>query len=585
MERNCRLGNQINSIQGGYHMIKKYGLWYTIKYYFVIPYVIFALALAYADPHIVQFCSRLANVKTDELLYKVILYIVPVFLGAIWFLLVFSVTRQKRYRFLTGRNFARDNQMYHRTYRELVRYFKDANPYKMELDDYKKQSWKDAEGIILGKAEDKLIHVETAKDGKNYFIFGLPSTGKTAGPIICSCLRWGMHHPLSENHKETDGSIFCIDLKGDIARATHKYRNIVTFNLMDPKNSAHYNPFAGIENLSIDERCNFIENIGFNLIPAAGGESGKYFTETAYDYWNGIALYLLHKDINTSFPDVIEAILTGNPIDWVKKVVSSDCAEAKRRLQSKWGENEKNLSGGYSNLAQNCRKFASNTLYFLLGNDPQYEYISVQTLEEGKDVYVQLDQAELMNYNCLLSMIVQGFLNGFLQREKNPFASRLNDGTLRPIAFILDEFAQLSTLKYETLATAFMTLRSRNISIICALQSRSSITEMFHSEAACMSLIDCVTTFVFLSIQEVQTREWASKLIGNQKVLRIANSISNERQGHQNTSRSVQETIEPIFQPADFGNLIDEKNGRDELIIYSKGRYVKANKIYYYKKE
>ena len=56
-------------------MIKKYGLWYTIKYYFVIPYVIFALALAYADPHIVQFCSRLANVKTDELLYKVILYI------------------------------------------------------------------------------------------------------------------------------------------------------------------------------------------------------------------------------------------------------------------------------------------------------------------------------------------------------------------------------------------------------------------------------------------------------------------------------------------------------------------------------
>ena len=81
-------------------------------------------------------------------------------------------------------------------------------------------SWKNAEGMILGRAKNgHLFNIESGKDGKNYFIFGLPSSGKTAGPIICSCLRWGMHHPLSKDNKKTDGSIFCIDLKNDIWKA------------------------------------------------------------------------------------------------------------------------------------------------------------------------------------------------------------------------------------------------------------------------------------------------------------------------------------------------------------------------------
>ena len=154
-------------------------------------------------------------------------------------------------------------------------------------------------------------------------------------------------------------------------------------------------------------------------------------------------------------------------------------------------------------------------------------------------------------------MIVQIFLNSFIMRDKNPYAGRMPDGTLRPCLMCLDEFAQLSTLKYEVVATAFMTLRSKNVSIACALQSKSSLAEMFHSENASMSLIDCVTTFCFLSIQEVQTREWASKLIGERKVLRISNSLTGGSNGKKSNGKSVQEATEPIFSPADFGNLIN----------------------------
>lgn len=566
-------------------MVKKYGLWYAVKYYSIIPFAILALVLYIANLFIFTYTCNALGITERSGFYMPYKLLIAVALIAAWFMIVFSACRSKRYKYLTGgRSFGKDSGKYKRTYYELVEYFSEETNSKMDEEALPNISWKNAEGMILGRAKNgHLFNIESGKDGKNYFIFGLPSSGKTAGPIICSCLRWGMHHPLSKDNKNTDGSIFCIDLKNDIWKATHNYRKIKRFNLMEPKKSCHFNPLAGIEKLSIDERCNFIENIGFNIIPDTGGGDGRYFRETAEDFFNGIALYMLAKDINVSFPDIIKAILAGNAVDWVKRVVADGSDESKRRLASKWGENEKNLSGGYSLLAQSCRKFASETLFYLLDNKPDYEYISVQSLEDGYDVYVQLDQAEIANYSALLSMIVQSFLNGFISRENNPKAGRLSDGSLRPVAFILDEFAQLSTLKYESIANAFMTLRSRNISIVCALQSRSSITEMFHSENACMSLIDCVTTFCFLSIQEVATRKWASDLIGTHRVLKISNSLNNGTQGSQNSGRSVNEAREPIIFPEEFGSLKDPANNKDELIIYSQGKYIRADKQYYFK--
>ena len=563
-------------------MVKKYGLWYAVKYYSIIPFAVLALVLYIANPFIFAYTCNALGITERSGFYMPYKLLIAVALIAAWFMIVFSVCRSKRYKYLTGgRSFGKDSGKYKRSYYELVEYFSEETNSKMDEEALPNISWKNAEGMILGRAKNgHLFNIESGKDGKNYFIFGLPSSGKTAGPIICSCLRWGMHHPLSKDNKKTDGSIFCIDLKNDIWKATHNYRKIKRFNLMDPKKSCHFNPLAGIEKLSIEERCNFIENIGFNIIPDTGGGDGRYLRDVG-KYIN--VNYMLAKDINVSFPDIIKAILAGNAVDWVKRVVADGSDESKRRLASKWGENEKNLSGGYSLLAQSCRKFASETLFYLLDNKPDYEYISVQSLEDGYDVYVQLDQAEIANYSALLSMIVQSFLNGFINRENNPKAGRLSDGSLRPVAFILDEFAQLSTLKYESIATAFMTLRSRNISIVCALQSRSSITEMFHSENACMSLIDCVTTFCFLSIQEVATRKWASNLIGTHRVLKISNSLNNGTQGSQNSGRSVNEAREPIIFPEEFGSLKDPANNKDELIIYSQGKYIRADKQYYFK--
>lgn len=565
-------------------MIKEHGIKYTIEYYKIHELIVFALIMVGIATYFIFTIESYMNAYINDKQRVIIRLIIIGAFSRVYLKHAYNTIRSQVYRQLTGRSYGYDHSKYKRSFNELIDYFKDADPYKIDTEKLDKVSWKNAEGVILGKTKDgKLFNIPSTKDGRNYMVFGLPSSGKTASTIITSCLRFGAKHPLDKNNKETDGSVFCIDLKGDIYKATSAYRNIKTFNLMDVEKSCHYNPFSGIEKLDTDARCNFIESIGFNIIPKVSSGDGKYFSDTALDFWNGISLYLLGHDINTSFPDVIKAILYGNPIDWIKRVVNDGCEESKRRLQSKYGENERNLQGSYSLLAQSCRKLASEKLFFLLGNEPEYDYISVQSLEDGYDVYLQLDQSELCNYSALLSMIVQGFLTDFMTREKNPQAGRLSDGSLRPQLMVLDEFAQLTNLEYDCIKTAFMTLRSKNISILCALQSRSSIAEMFHSEDACKSLIDCVTTFAFLSIQEVETRKWASELIGTRKVLKTGNNQNNEANGTQGTGSSANEAEEPIFHPADFGNLIDKNTGRDKIIIYSQGKYLQADKIYYFK--
>lgn len=562
-------------------MLKKHGLRYCVKYCSIVYFLLFAAVLVVINPVIIGLFCTATHVTTDSIFYTCYKIAIPILLTCTWGYLFFSHLRERRYHYLTGRNYYKDQQ-YHRSYSELIEYFKDADPYRIDANTLPSVSWKNAEGMILGTKKGHLFHIQSGKDGQNILLLGRPGSGKTAACIIPSCLRVGMHHPLSKTEHHTDASVFCIDLKNDIWKATHEYRNIKRFNLMNTDDSCHYNPFHGIEHLSIDERCNFIENIGFNIVPTLTEGNSRYFSETAQDFWNGIALYLLHQDIHTSFPSVIKAILAGNPVGWIKKIVASDCAEAKRRLQSKWGENEKNLSGGYSNLAQCCRKFASNKLFFLLDNNPDYEYISVQTLEDGYDCYLTIDQAELANYSALLSLIVQGFLTGFLHREANPNSARLPDGTLRPIWMLLDECAQLKTLSLDIFSSSLMTLRSRNINICMAIQSLSSLSEMWNEKAA-KSLIDTISTFVILSIQEISTREWASKLIGDRKVLRISNSINDASNGRQNSGKSVQEATEPIFPPEQWGNLIDKEMGRDELVVYTQGKYIKLDKQYYFK--
>lgn len=574
-------------------MLKDHGFKYTVKYYSLHIFLIAAIFILLCERPLTEFITAQIGITDgirNETIYKCIWWGVRGFLWGFWAYIFFTDYRRKKYKYLTGRSYERDRR-YGLSFGTLVDYFQDADRYKMNTNKYVvNTSWKSTEGMIFGKTKDgHTVNVPSEKNGCNAFLWGVPGSGKTAGPIIETCIRWGMRVPLDRIPKgkkpKTYGSIFCIDIKGDIYAATHRYRRIKRFSLINPEESAHFNPFAGIENLSNDDLENYIKNLGYCIVPQKI-EKDTYFTETANDFWNGCChLIFDHYGKDISFPQVIKYILEGNAVDWIRRSEASDCDLGKKYLSNKHGENEKNLSGGYSNLCKACRNFASDKLTLLLGNDPDAEYISPQMLEDGFDVYLQVKQSEILIYQSVLSMISMVFLNSFLERDQNPHAGKIiKDGEeiLRPICCILDEFGQLSSLSYESIMSAFSTNRSRAVSMFCSLQSRSQLTKMYTDENATKVLVDCATHFLFLSVQDVETREWASKLIGEKKDLRLTKSV-NSNGNSSTTSRSTAEVWDPIIRPADFGSLMDPDKGKDELVIYSGGKYLIADKSYYFK--
>ena len=89
-------------------------------------------------------------------------------------------------------------------------------------------------------------------------------------------------------------------------------------------------------------------------------------------------------------------------------------------------------------------------------------------------------------------------------------------------------------------------------------------------------LMDCTKVHCFLSIMDPDTRDWASRLFGTRKVLKL--STSEQISDHSSSGRSVAEAIEPIFAPDDFGNLPNKKT----VAIYYRGKYIEAQKTSFF---
>lgn len=597
-------------------MLKKLGPKETIKRLHIVGFLIAAIILFFTINPLTEQILTSAGISIEYVPDKTNYYyelVTGCVLYGIWGSVFFISCRDILYSYYTdGRNYQKDHAKYKKGFSELEKFFKNADPYKLDLTQYNNYDWRSTEGVILGRTKDgRIINIPSDSnncDGFSGMIQGRPGSGKTAGSIIMSALRFGVKEFVDisadppEDLPESSGSVFCTDLKNDVGRVTRRFRRIKFFDLINPENSCHFDPFAGVERMPLDDRTRLIENLCFNVIPQSVGKDSTYFRDTANDYFCGIALYLLDQDISISFPEVIDQIIMGDAITWRDTVIDSDCKEAQQRLKGKATENEKNLGGGYSYLCTACRKFASHTLYFLFAKDAdtveqllgedddltktasekEFEFISPQTLEDGYDVYLEIPQADLDSvYAAPVSMIVSSFLNAFLRRESNLKAGHIITETgehLRPILMILDEFTSMSTLPLELVENSFKLLRSRSVSILAAYQSRQALAEMF-SEKAVGALTDCTMVFVFLSIQDVDSRKWASELIGTKKELRVSKSFT---AGSNHMSTSVSETDAPIIPTAEFGNLIDDLVDRDQEILYIDGKYTICDKLYYF---
>ena len=494
--------------------------------------------------------------------------LILIFCTAVYF--YYNHLKRVKYKQEThGRSYTKDKQKYGKSLTDLDRqeFYKKADDNRIFVNPKSSGDWTKYHGVILGNINGHIFQ-RKACDVGNIITVGKPGCGKTTN-LICTAVNFG-------------GSVFILDIKGDIYRGVSKCLTVFgkkrkrkVFNISDPSKSFHYNPLRNVDHMDIDQIDELLEGISCVLVSASTSSDGEYFVSTARDYFMGISHYILYENIHASFADIVTAIFKGNAIKWIQTVIESDCESAKDYLEGKYGENERNLCGGYSKLRSQLKPFKTKKIMQLLIDDGNC--ISGTDLNNGTDVYLRMTKKEMARNSALVTMIIQDMLNTMLARPDNTEGKK-NINTL----FLLDEFSQLRRIgslspddPQISLADALATLRSKSCTLQLCMQSISQIDKVYTANVR-KEVFDTCEYFQIFSVQDPETREYFADLFGKKDVLNVSSSSSGSKNSE--ISKSTSKSREYIIAPEEFGRLSE----RNKVALYHNGRYAIADKVQYF---
>ena len=225
---------------------------------------------------------------------------------------------------------------------------------------------------------------------------------------------------------------------------------------------------------------------------------------------------------------------------------------------------KKNVSGAYDALSSALVSFSNPVLDELLQR--RSDSISIDALEEGSDIYLQISQEHLDAYAPLFTLLIQSFSTAFTRRPDS--SSGIKN---RPILMLLDEFPQL-TFSYRMINSNLSTLRSK--SVICMLiQQNFSQLEYRYQPIGARSITGNCNYQIILGSNDIESSKHFSELFGNKKVLKVGNSLTESNQTA--SGKSVQEAEEKVFPPEHFGDL----PASGKMVLYFKGKYAECEKL------
>lgn len=539
-------------------MIKKYGLLDTVQSLHLIGFGVAAVLLLFLqEPITLLLCVLLGIHSKENFLYGTVAELTPILSYGLLAAFLAAHYKTVIYRFQTGRDHRYDRSHYHRSTGDLTDYFKDADPHRLDTSMFPYLPWRSTDGIIFGADSGRLISIPSNSEG-NVAVFGPPGSGKTSGIAIMSAMQFS-------------GSVLAVDIKGDLYNfvSRNSNRKILRFapDHPDARNiSCHFDPLDHFQLMDETDQKLYLKNMATILIQDEGGNDGNYFSSRARKIFQGVAWLMISENSQTSFPEIVHAILQGNVFDWVKKALDSDCKQAKECLASFFGNSEKNVAGAYDALTNVLLDFSNPVLDQLLGKSDHS--ISTDLLEDGYDIYLQIRQEHLTAYAPLFTLIVQSLSQELLNRPDSSTGVKN-----QPILMLLDEFPQLS-FSYDLINSNLSTLRSKAVICMLIQQNLSQLDYRYRHEGTRSILGNCNYQLI-LGSNDIASSKVFSDMIGNKKVLKVSNSFSSATQV--STSKSVQETETKIFPPESFGDLTDQ------AILYCKGKYVKLKKLNCYK--
>jgi len=322
-------------------------------------------------------------------------------------------------------------------------------------------------------------------------------------------------HPIVYNDcLDPQRSCIIIDSKPDMwktfAAMTRKYnpaKKILLFNPLDLARSLSWNILSKIDD---DTDAKLIAN---TIIMATDQPQAKsdspFFRNNALAILNGIMVGLLHdpKEV-LSMPRIHELVQSGmkNLCDWLEQH-----PHAIRNTRSFVELARSGSQNADTIMSELSMRLSAWDLPAIRATTSANELDIEDLIAKPTLFIVELRESELEMLRPMANVIVVEILRFLTKRAEQHKGVKLP----RPVGIVIDEFAS-ALGRLPDIHVKLNTLRSRNVSIVAAIQSTAQIKANYGDDAD--SVLAGFSTKIFMPNLDLTDSEWASKESGQMTI-------------------------------------------------------------------
>lgn len=404
-------------------------------------------------------------------------------------------------------------------------------------------SFKSANLIIPGGQRNRHI-LTVAKTGSG-------KTTKLIKPILYSDV-------LSKNR-----STIVIDSKpefweslGNLSRKYNPERNVILFNPLEPHRSLGWNILSKIED---ETDCKLIAN---TVIMATDNPQAKsdnpFFRNNAlavlYSIMVGLLVKQKKKEDVLSMPRVHQLVQSGmKPLcSWIESI-----PEAVRTSKTFCELARSGSQNADTIMSELSMRISAWDLPAIRTTTSKPE-IDIQDLIDKPTLFiVEFKESDMEMLRPMANVIVIELLR-FLTKSAE---SRPGKTLPNPVGFVIDEFAS-ALGRLPDIHVKLNTLRSRNVSIVAAIQSTAQIKANYGDDSD--SVLAGFSTKIFMPSLDNQDAEWASKETGNMTVRFNTSSTGSNKKliewfASNNTGTQEQVQQRAVLTPDEIGRPADNR--------------------------
>lgn len=357
---------------------------------------------------------------------------------------------------------------------------------------------------------------------------------------------------------DPDRSVIVIDSKPEMWRSlaamTKKYnpkKNILLFNPLDRERSLSWNILAKVED---DTDCKLIAQTVISATdqPQAKSDS-PFFRNNALAVLNSVMVGLLHDPTETlSMPRIHQLVQSGMKglCDWIE--AHPEAIRNSRAFVELARSGSQNADTIMSELSMRLSAWDLTAIRATTFHNE----LDIEDLIQKPTLFiVELRESELEMLRPMANVIVVELLRFLTKRaEQCP-----NNALPRPVGLVIDEFAS-ALGRLPDIHVKLNTLRSRNVSIVAAIQSTAQIKANYNDDAD--SVLAGFSTKIFMPPLDLADSEWASKESGQMTIRFQTQSVGANRKmievfASRNDSTQEQVQQRAVLTPDEIGRPSD----------------------------